>query len=283
MPNRLTCISLHHAGFNSFSSSTGLPHAPNQVDIHDPRLASFGLRHQSMATLGARRERGAARPERHPPSRRLTVCCSASYPWPFPLLPTRLLPRVLTPPPQVTATLSITNLFLRATLFPTGDLDYSNFSPCFFSLSTLAMDRDEELVDDSELCGKLSNDGLVFYRLRDNLDRHAEIDQLDVQEEWRRVDVKDGGHLGRGRFGEVFKEECMRDISGMHLGHFRAVKVIERGKVNTKVYYREELKALAKFSHAKVSALVISFKFSAYSPCFSITLTLSSALAGTRP
>ena len=135
------------------------------------------------------------------------------------------------------------------------------------------MDRDEELVDDSELCGKLSNDGLVFYRLRDNLDRHAEIDQLDVQEEWRRVDVKDGGHLGRGRFGEVFKEECMRDISGMQLGHFRAVKVIERGEVNTKVYYREELKALAKFSHAKVSALGISCKFSAHSHA-SVSLVL---------
>ena len=83
MPNRLTCISLHHAGFNSFTSSTGLPHAPNQVDIHAPRLASFGLRHQSMATLGTRRERGAARPERHPPSRRLTVLLSL-LPLPFP-------------------------------------------------------------------------------------------------------------------------------------------------------------------------------------------------------
>ncbi len=115
------------------------------------------------------------------------------------------------------------------------------------------MDRDEELVDDSELCGVLSHDGLVFYRLRDIPDPQAEIDQLAVQEEWRRVDDKDGGFLGRGRFGEVFKEECMRDITGSQLGHFRAVKIIERGKVNTKVYYRNELKALAKFSNAKVS------------------------------
>ncbi len=124
------------------------------------------------------------------------------------------------------------------------------------------MDRDEELVDDSELCGVLSHDGLVFYRLRDIPDPETEIDQLDVQEEWRRVDVKDGGLLGRGGFGEVFKEECMRDISGTQLGHFRAVKVIERGKVNTKVYYREELKALAKFSQAKVCALDIFCKLS---------------------
>ncbi len=135
------------------------------------------------------------------------------------------------------------------------------------------MDRDEELVDDSELCGVLSDDGRVFYRLRDIPDPQVKINQLDVQEEWRRVDVEDGGLLGRGSFGEVFKEECMHDINGLQLGHFRAVKVIERGKVNTKVYYREELKALAKFSHAKVSALGIFCKFSAHShPSVSLLL-----------
>lgn len=114
------------------------------------------------------------------------------------------------------------------------------------------MDRDEELVDDSELCVKASDDGLV-YHVRDIPHPQVRIDQLQVEEVWQRVDATGGRLLGRGGFGQVFKEQCMHDVRGTKVGRFRAVKVIERGNEVTKAYYREELKALAKFSNPKAS------------------------------
>jgi hypothetical protein len=116
------------------------------------------------------------------------------------------------------------------------------------------MDRDEEGVDDSELCVKLSNDGLV-YHVREILDLQAELHQLQVEEIWQREDASGSHHLlGRGGFGSVYKETCISDIRGAKLGRFRAVKVIERGDQVSKAYYREELKALAKFSAPRVSS-----------------------------
>lgn len=94
-PNRLTCIDLHHTGFTSFSSSTGLPHAPNQVDIYAPRLH---LLHCATSHCRAwnQREWGAARPGHHPPLPALMVY-SASYPWPSPFLPQSLPARSPSP------------------------------------------------------------------------------------------------------------------------------------------------------------------------------------------
>lgn len=114
------------------------------------------------------------------------------------------------------------------------------------------MDADEERVDDSELCVKISDAGLV-YHVRDLPDPQVQIDQLQVEEIWQRVDATGGRLLGRGGFGHVYKEECIRDVRGAKQGRFRAVKVIERGDEVTKAYYREELKALAKFSTPRVS------------------------------
>lgn len=115
------------------------------------------------------------------------------------------------------------------------------------------MYRDEEGVDDSELAVKISNDGLV-YHVRDLPNPQAELDQLQVEEIWRQEDATGGRLLGRGGFGAVYKEKCIHDIRGTKLGRFRAVKVIERGDEVTKAYYREELKALAKFSAPRVSS-----------------------------
>ena len=117
--------------------------------------------------------------------------------------------------------------------------------------SSYDMDRDEEGVEDSELPVKVSNDGLV-YHVYDLPNPQAELDQLRVEEIWRQEDATGGRLLGRGGFGAVYKEKCIHDIRGSKLGRFRAVKVIERGDEVTKAYYREELKALVKFSAPKV-------------------------------
>lgn len=115
------------------------------------------------------------------------------------------------------------------------------------------MDRDLEGIDDSELCVKLSNDGRLVYHVREIPDPQAELHQLQVEEIWKQDDASGSNLLGRGSFGSVYKETCIHDIRGAQLGRFRAVKVIERGAQVTKAYYREELKALAKFSAPRVS------------------------------
>ena len=126
------------------------------------------------------------------------------------------------------------------------------FFPCVSARSE--MDRDEEGVDDSELCVKLSKDGRLVYHVREIPDPQAELHQLQVEEIWQQDDANGSYLLGRGGFGSVYKETCIRDIRGAKLGRFRAVKVIERGDQVTKLYYREELKALAKFSAPRVSS-----------------------------
>ncbi len=100
-PNRLTCINLHHTGFTSFSSSTRLPPAPNQVGIYAPRLhlphCATTHRHAwNPKKVGC----GTARITTLP-SRRLWSRCAAPPTWFLRTDPPRPLPRVLTSPPQV--------------------------------------------------------------------------------------------------------------------------------------------------------------------------------------
>ncbi len=133
------------------------------------------------------------------------------------------------------------------------------------------MDGDEELIEDSELYVKLDLEKHLVYHLSDMPDPEAEIDQLPVKEIWRQVGASDGRLelLGVGGFGQVYKEECIRDIRGTKLGCYRAVKVMkkgdqeggknglqkedQKGNKNPKAFYKEELKALAKFSKPRVS------------------------------
>lgn len=113
------------------------------------------------------------------------------------------------------------------------------------------MDRDSELIEDSELYVKLDNGRI--YHVNDIPDPRVPIEQLHVEEVWQRVDTADGQFLGSGSYGQVYKEKCIGDDKGSKVGQLRAVKVIRKGDESTKAHYREELKALAKFSNPKVS------------------------------
>ena len=63
---------------------------------------------------------------------------------------------------------------------------------------------------------------------------------------------KSGGELGRGGFGVVKVERCIR---GDSQGKVRAVKTVP--KLGSSDYYRE-LEAVALFSHRQVSVLLLS-------------------------
>jgi hypothetical protein len=107
------------------------------------------------------------------------------------------------------------------------------------------MDRDNELIEDSELSVKLQNG--CIYHADDIPDPRTPLEQLDIKEIWERVDATDGEFLGAGGFGQVFKERFVWDVKKSKPGRLRAVKVIQKGGESTKAHYREELKALAKF------------------------------------
>jgi hypothetical protein len=113
------------------------------------------------------------------------------------------------------------------------------------------MDRDIELIEDSELCVKLDK-GRV-YHVKEIPDARTPIKHLEVEEVWQQVDSAGGQLLGKGSYGDVFKQECIQDVAGRKVGQLRAVKVVRKGAESTKAYYREELKAMAKFSMQKVS------------------------------
>jgi hypothetical protein len=58
---------------------------------------------------------------------------------------------------------------------------------------------------------------------------------------------KKGELLGRGAFGDVWREQC---VAGKEKGALRAVKVIR--KQSHSVDLNRELEAIAKFSHSRV-------------------------------
>ncbi|KAK4233381.1 hypothetical protein C8A03DRAFT_38916 [Achaetomium macrosporum] len=98
----------------------------------------------------------------------------------------------------------------------------------------------------------LKDQNHIVYHIR-NPNSRAEIDRREATETWQRV--KDG-YLGAGGFGTVYKEECTQNIRNHEVGSYRAVKVIPKYRPgrdpndveDTKAAYKQELKALAKFS-----------------------------------
>jgi hypothetical protein len=121
-------------------------------------------------------------------------------------------------------------------------------------------DPDRELIEDSRLYVRLDPEKPLAYHLRGIPDPHAAIRDLPIVEIWKRVGAASGELLGRGGFGKVLKEVCTHDVRGRKVGTYRAVKVIEKefqegekGVKSAKAFYKEELKALAKFSSTKVS------------------------------
>jgi hypothetical protein len=113
------------------------------------------------------------------------------------------------------------------------------------------MDQGNDLIEDSELCVKVDK-GRV-YHVKELTDPQTPIKDLDVEEVWQLADPADGQLLGKGSYGDVFKQQCIEDVAGRKVGQLRAVKVIQKGSESTKAYYREELKAVAKFSRQRVS------------------------------
>lgn len=69
------------------------------------------------------------------------------------------------------------------------------------------------------------------------------------EEQWKREKA-----LGRGGSGVVYLEKCVR---GDKEGEVRAVKTIQKAGDS---YYHRELEAVALFSHAQVSAAIMSTK-----------------------
>lgn len=57
--------------------------------------------------------------------------------------------------------------------------------------------------------------------------------------------------VGQGSYGVVYRESCTK---GRRISHYRAVKRISKSGV---VYYERELEAIAKFSHPKVSEVIL--------------------------
>jgi hypothetical protein len=75
--------------------------------------------------------------------------------------------------------------------------------------------------------------------------------KIRKEETWRRLK-----HLGSGAYGTVWLENCTLENTEQRV---RAVKAIHK-KVDgsTPVDYSRELEAIAKFSHVKVSDLLIT-------------------------
>ena len=130
-PNRLTCINLHHTGFNSFSSSTGLPHASNQDDIHAPRLHPL-----DCATSYDTRWGPTESEVRHGPNATLPPALNGVAPPPTPgPSPSSTPASYRESSPHVIATHSIQDFLFGLRLFHTGSrrLDFCLASLVSFS------------------------------------------------------------------------------------------------------------------------------------------------------
>ncbi|KAK4043822.1 kinase-like protein [Parachaetomium inaequale] len=143
------------------------------------------------------------------------------------------------------------------------------------------MGADEDLINDSELSVHVDVQKHIVYHVRGNPNPWAETDRHTVEETWERVAAANGGFLGAGGFGQVFKEVCTQDSRGIKVGRYRAVKVIAKSgpwrdphrEGNTKALYKEELKALAKFSYPRYQSwFVMSFGWYEWADSIYITM-----------
>ena len=112
------------------------------------------------------------------------------------------------------------------------------------------MDRYSDLLLDSKLNTRFDSGLTVhFYRqVSNNSERRVVVQR---EEHWLQIQ-----QIGSGAYGSVWLEKCVQGQQGVEL---RAIKKVSTRPLRSgiQIDYSQELKAITKFSHEKVSPKII--------------------------
>jgi hypothetical protein len=108
------------------------------------------------------------------------------------------------------------------------------------------MDRHSDLILDSKLNTRFESGFTVhtYRQVSNNSERRIVVQR---EEYWRQI-----SQIGSGAYGSVWLEKCVQGHQDVEL---RAVKRVSTRPLRSgrEIDYNQELKAVAKFSHDKVS------------------------------
>ena len=138
------------------------------------------------------------------------------------------------------------------------------------------MDKHSDLILDSKLNTRFESGFTVhsYRQVSHNSERRVVVQR---EEYWRQVQ-----HIGSGAYGSVWLEEC---VQGHRDVEFRAIKKVSTRPLRSGrvIDYSQELKAVAKFSHDKVSTKSqLDWFYITFADIRSTPIVLSSHLVGTK-